>query len=127
VIASAKAPRPAVVSPIAPAAKPAPAPAAPPESRPAPPAPEPKPVRSAPKDVLYDVVLGTYQSEAGARSEITALEILGFSVKDATISALEGGGYRLSIARFGSRRSAESLASSLSKMSFQPHVEVVQR
>jgi hypothetical protein len=86
----------------------------------------PAPRKSSSKSV-YDVVLGTYQSEASARSEIKALEILGFSVKDAEITSLDGGGYRLSLARFGSRGSADNLAASLSKMSFQPRVEVVQR
>lgn len=79
------------------------------------------------KRALYDVVLGTYQSETSARSELKALEILGFSVKDAKITPLDGGGYRLSLARFGSRSSANNLAASLAKMSFQPRVEVVQR
>jgi hypothetical protein len=83
--------------------------------------------RSSSKGSLYDVVLGTYQSETAANSEIKALEILGFSVKDAKITPLDGGGFRLSLARFGSKRSADNLASTLAKMSFQPHVEMVQR
>ncbi len=92
------------------------------------PAPDASASSPAPsKSVLYDVVLGAFQSEDGAKSELKALEILGFSVKDARISALPGGGYRLSVARFGSRKSADDLAASLSKMSFQPHVEVAQR
>lgn len=84
----------------------------------------PKP---ASKGSLYDVVLGIYQTEAAAQSELKALDILGFSVKDAKITALGDGGYRLSLARFGSKKSADDLASSLTKMSFQPRVEMVQR
>jgi hypothetical protein len=98
----------------------APAPA--PKTQAAPAAPKP-----AAKTTVYDVVLGTFQSEDAARSELKALEILGFQVKDAKIAAAAGGGYRLSLARFGSRKSADQLASSLAKMSFQPRVELVQR
>lgn len=83
--------------------------------------------KPAARGVQYDVVLGVFQSEDGARSELKALEILGFSVKDARINPTAEGGYRLSIARFGSKKSADDLASSLTRMSFQPHVEVVQR
>ncbi len=80
-----------------------------------------------PKNVQYDVVLGAFQSEDGAQSELKALEILGFSVKDARITQLPGGGYRLSVARFGSKKSADDLAATLTKMSFQPRVVVAQK
>jgi hypothetical protein len=128
VIASAKPTSP-------PSAAAAPAPTAPARESAAKPSPTPShevakaptQSKSSSKGSLYDVVLGTYQSETSARSELKALEILGFSVKDAKITPLEGGGYRLSLARFGSRSSANNLAASLSKMSFQPRVEVVQR
>jgi cell division septation protein DedD len=125
----------------APPAAPAPAVASKPAAS-APAAPQPAPAvteptkavaqvppapKAASKGVLYDVVLGSFQSEEGARSELKALEILGFQVKDAKIAPLPGGGYRLSLARFGSKKSADGLASSLTRMSFQPRVEMVQR
>lgn len=122
VIASAK---PTAPPPAASTEKPA-APAREAASKPAPKRVAKAPSKSSTK-TLYDVVLGTYQSEASARSEIKALEILGFSVKDAKITPLDGGGFRLSLARFGSRGSANDLAASLSKMSFQPRVEMVRR
>ena len=144
VIASAKPSKPPVAAATAapaarePAAKPAPTPPVTPAPSPAPkvvaqaptpqavaqPAAQPKP---SSKGVLFDVVLGVYQSEASAQSELKALDILGFSVKDSKITPLDGGGYRLSLARFGSKKSADDLASSLSKMSFQPRIETVQR
>jgi hypothetical protein len=88
------------------------------------PVPAPKP---ASRGVQFDVVLGVFQSEESARSELKALDILGFSVKDARIDKTADGGHRLSLARFGSRKTADNLAASLTRMSFQPHVEVVQR
>ncbi len=117
------------------AAKAAPAPAAPaqavvatgPVQGPMLPTDAPAPSPAPSKSLQYDVVLGAFQTEDGARSELKALEILGFSVKDARIAALPGGGYRLSVARFGSRKSADDLAATLTKMSFQPRVEVAQK
>ncbi len=111
----------------------APAPKAPVQSMPpaqAQPTPVTQPSPIAPKASgpdIYEVVLGNYQSEQSARSELKALQILGFSVKDAIVALVPGEGYRLSLARLGSRRSADELAASLSKLSFQPRVEVAHR
>ena len=64
-----------------------------------------------PKGVdVYEVVLGTYQTEQSAQSELKALQILGFNVKDARINMLPGEGYKLSLARLNSRKSADDLA-----------------
>ena len=92
-------------------------------SKPATTQPAPKP--AGPDQ--YEVVLGTYQTETSAQSELKALRILGFAVKDATISAAPGGGYRLSLVRFNSRKSAEGLATSLKALSFAPRVELARR
>jgi hypothetical protein len=74
------------------------------------------------------VVLGSYQSEESAKSEIKALQILGFPVKNAKITYDPTNGYQLSLARFGSKKSADDLAESLAKMSFRSRVvEMVQR
>lgn len=75
----------------------------------------------------YEVVLGNYQSETSAQSELKALRILGFSVKDATILFTPGSGYRLSLVRFNSKKSANDLAASLVALSFAPTVEVTSR
>ncbi len=127
-------PRPASPVPAAIAVSPKQVAAAPAEAAPASrpvekgsaPLPAPAPKQSL-RGVQYDVVLGVFQSEESARSELKALEILGFSVKDARVESTTGGGYRLSLARFGSKKSADNLAASLARMSFQPRVEVVQR
>jgi hypothetical protein len=104
--------------------KPAPAVQKPVETAPAP-APAPAPKAAAPDQ--FEVVLGIYQSEFSAESELKALRILGFAVKDAVITASSGGGYRLSLARLNSRKSADQLAASLAKLSFTPRVEVAHR
>lgn len=85
-----------------------------------PPAPKPMPNQ-------YEVVLGNYQSEASAQSELKALQILGFSVKNATVAFVPGAGYRLALARLNSRKSADELAASLAALSFTPHVEIARR
>ncbi len=125
---------PPVIASVSPAAKPvAPAPAAAPK-----PAPAAKPAAAAtalaqaPVPVaksspVYEVVLGRYQSQESAQSELKALQILGFNVKDARLTFVAGEGYRLCLARLGSRKSADDLASSLEKLSFQPKVEVANR
>ncbi len=86
--------------------------------------------QAAPQKVLpeqYEVVLGSYQSEASAQSELKALRILGFSLKDAVAVAMPGGGYRLTLVRFNSRKSADELAASLVALSFTPRVEIARR
>ncbi|TMQ57774.1 MAG: SPOR domain-containing protein [Candidatus Eisenbacteria bacterium] len=90
-------------------------------------APEPQPAPAAPQQPareMYEVVLGTYQSEASARAELKALQILGFSVKDAQITLEPGRGYKLSLARLGSKKSANDLAASLTRLSFTASVEI---
>ena len=104
----------------APAPSPVPATAAAPQP---PPAPAPKP--SAPE--IYEVVLGHYQTETSAQAELKALRLLGFALKDATVTLEPVVGYRLSLVRFGSRKSADDLVASLTKMSFTPRVEVARR
>ena len=86
-----------------------------------PPEPEPKP---APEREVYEVVLGSYQTEQSAESELKALRILGFAVKDAIITFEPGKGYRLSLVRYDSRKPADQFAASLAKMSFTPRVEI---
>ncbi|HYQ96590.1 MAG TPA: hypothetical protein VER38_06225, partial [Candidatus Eisenbacteria bacterium] len=104
-----------------------PVPAAPPKAQ-----PEPQPAPAAPAPAkrpapdTFEVVLGKYQSEASARAELKALQILGFSVKDARITALPGQGYRLALARLNSKKSANDLAASLSRLSFTASVEIAQ-
>jgi len=90
------------------------------------PAPAPAPAQRALPE-QYEVVLGSYQSEASAQSELKALRILGFSLKDAMVVLLPGGGYRLSLVRFNSRKSADELAASLIALSFTPRVEITRR
>jgi len=115
VIASVQAPRKAPAEPKAPPEPKAPAPVAAPAS--------PKP--SAPDQ--YEVVLGSYQTETSAQSELKALRILGFTLKDATVFYVPGTGYRLSLVRFNSRKSANDLAASLVALSFTPKVELAHR
>jgi hypothetical protein len=86
-------------------------------------APAPKP--SGPDQ--YAVVLGSYQSESNAQSELKALRILGFSLKDATITLVPGSGYQLTLARLNSKKSADELAASLVALSFSPRVEIAHR
>ena len=106
----------------------APAPAPPPASPPAAtPAPEPAPAPKAPEKEYYEVVLGSYQTEQSAQSELKALQILGFAVKDAVITIVPGKGYRLSLARYENRKPADQFAAALIKMSFTPRVEVTSR
>jgi len=75
----------------------------------------------------YEVVLGNYQSETSAQSELKAIRILGFSLKDAIIQFVPGTGYRLSLVRYNSRKAADELAASLSRLSFTPRVELARR
>jgi hypothetical protein len=84
---------------------------------------------SAPKagPEQYEVVLGDYQTETSAQSELKALRILGFELKDAKITSIPGGGYRLSLVRLNSKKSANDLAASLVALSFSPRVEVARR
>src|SRR5882672_1168556 len=107
----------------------APAVQPPPAAAPAP-APEthvPAPAPKAPEKEVYEVVLGNYQTEQSAQSELKALQILGFAVKDAIITVVPGKGYRLSLARYETRKPADQFAASLMKMSFTPRVEVTSR
>jgi len=113
-------------APPAKKASPAPAPAqtvaeAPKASSPPPAAPKP----SGPDQ--YEVVLGSYQSESSAQSELKALRILGFSLKDAAVTLVPGGGYQLTLARMNSKKSADDLAASLVALSFAPRVEIAHR
>jgi hypothetical protein len=75
----------------------------------------------------YEVVLGNYQSETSAQSELKAIRILGFSLKDAVIQFVPGTGYRLSLVRYNSRKPADELAASLNRLSFTPRVELARR
>jgi len=110
----------------APAAKPAPAAPAPgPAVAETPKASAPAPRSSGPDQ--YAVVLGSYQSEASAQSELKALRILGFSVKDAAITLVSGTGYQITLARMNSKKSADELAASLVALSFAPRVEIAHR
>jgi hypothetical protein len=124
VIASAPAAKKA--APVAesnpPAAAPAPAVAEAPKAS----APSPAPPKSSGPD-QYEVVLGSYQSESSAQSELKALRILGFSLKDATITLVPGTGYQLTLARLNSKKSADQLAASLVALSFAPRVEIARR
>jgi cell division protein FtsN len=120
---------PATPKPAAPKAPPVIA-SATPTPKAASPAPTAAAVAQAPMTKgqdLYEVVLGNYQSEQSAQSELKALQILGFDVKDARLTLVPGEGYRLSLARLNSRKSADDLASTLTKLSFQPRVEVAHR
>jgi hypothetical protein len=83
------------------------------------------PKQSAPDG--YEVVLGNYQTESNAQSELKALRILGFSMKEAIVQFVPGTGYRLSLVRFNSRKSADELVTSLNRLSFTPRVEIARR
>jgi hypothetical protein len=105
--------------------KPIPDQKAAPDPKQATPTPAPAPKPQGPEQ--YEVVLGNYQTEYSAQSELRALRILGFSLREATVTSAPGGGYRLSLVRFNSRKSADELAESLIKLSFAPRVEVARR
>jgi hypothetical protein len=124
VIASAPAAAKSPATPSASAAAPAPSTAV--AEVPKASAPAPTPPASGGRD-QYEVVLGSYQSESSAQSELKALRILGFSLKDAAISFVPGGGYRLTLARLNSKKSADELAASLVALSFSPRVELAHR
>ena len=122
--------RPPVIASAAPA--PAPAPKKPTEQpKPAPAAvaqaPKPAPAPAPKGTDQYEVVLGSYQTETAAQSELKALRILGFSLKDAVVTQVPGSGYRLSLVRTNTRKSADELAASLVALSFAPRVEVAHR
>jgi cell division protein FtsN len=95
------------------------------KSAPAPSAPKVAPKPSAPDQ--YEVVLGSYQSETSAQSELKALRILGFQLKDAVVTQGPNGGYMLSLARLNSKAKADDLAKSLIALSFTPRVEIARR
>jgi cell division protein FtsN len=113
---------PAVARPSAVPASPAPAVAEAPRAS----APAPAQPKSSGPD-QYEVVLGSYQTESSAQSELKALRILGFSLKDATITQIPGAGYQLTLARLNSKKSADELAASLVALSFAPRVEIARR
>jgi cell division septation protein DedD len=75
----------------------------------------------------YAVVLPGYQSKDGAQSELKALQLLGFRIKDAAIVAQEKGGYAIRLAQMKSKGSADDMVESLSRMSFRASVQTVQR
>lgn len=95
------------------------------EVAPPPAAPKVAPKPSAPEQ--YEVVLGSYQSETSAQSELKALRILGFQLKDAVVVQGPNGGYMLSLARLNSRAKADELARNLVALSFSPRVELAHR
>lgn len=115
----ASAPATAVKANAIPAVAPAPA------KKDAAPATPPSAPKAGPEQ--YEVVLGDYQTETSAQSELKALRILGFELKDAKITMVPGSGYRLSLVRFNSRKSANDLAASLVSLSFTPRIEVARR
>ena len=75
----------------------------------------------------YAVVLPGYQSKDGAQSELKALQLLGFRIKDAAIVAEAKGGYSIRLAQMKSKGSAEDMVESLARMSFRASVQTVQR
>lgn len=83
-----------------------------------------KPVKQVTEFVI---VLPGYQSMDGAQSELKALQLLGFRVKDATIVSNDSGSYSIRLAQMKSKASAEEMASSLARMSFRAVVQTVQR
>ena len=88
-------------------------------------APTPAP---APVPPEYMVVLAGFQSKEGAEAEFKALELLGFKTKDAKVTKdTKRGGWMIYLARMKSKGNAEEMASTLSRMSFRPTIDVVQR
>lgn len=85
------------------------------------------PVKQAKPVTEFAVILPGYQSKDGAQSELKALQLLGFRVKDATIVSNENGSYSIRLARMKSKNSADEMASSLARMSFRAIVQTVQR
>ncbi|HEX7079192.1 MAG TPA: hypothetical protein VF363_12285, partial [Candidatus Eisenbacteria bacterium] len=95
-------------------------------------APTPAPAPAAPKMAVapvsqYDVVLPGYSSRETADAEIKALELLGFSTKDAKITQDSSGAYMVRLASMKSKARADEMAASLARMSFRAVVEVAQR
>lgn len=88
---------------------------------------EAKPVKPAKQVTEFAVILPGYQSKDGAQSELKALQLLGFRVKDATIVSNENGSYSIRLAQMKSKSSAEEMATSLARMSFRAVVQTVQR
>lgn len=89
--------------------------------------PKAKEVKPAKPVTAFAIVLPGYQSMDGAQSELKALQLLGFRVKDATIVANESGSYSIRLAQMKSKASAEEMATSLARMSFRAVVQTVQR
>ena len=75
----------------------------------------------------FAIVLPGYQSMDGARSELKALQLLGFRVKDATIALNESGSFSIRLTQMKSKTSADEMATSLARMSFRAVVQTVQR
>lgn len=88
---------------------------------------EVKPAKPVKQVTEFAIVLPGYQSMDGAQSELKALQLLGFRVKDATIVANESGSYSIRLAQMKSKASADEMASSLARMSFRAVVQTVQR
>jgi hypothetical protein len=83
---------------------------------------------AAPPPPEYLVVLAGFQSKEGAEAEFKALEMLGFKTKDAKVTKdTKRGGWMIFLARMKSKGSANEMASTLSRMSFRPTIDVVQR
>jgi len=118
--------QPPVIATAPPVRKAAPAPVQTVAEAPKASAPPPAAPKSSGPD-QYEVVLGSYQSESSAQSELKALRILGFSLKDATVTLVPGGAYQLTLARMNSKKSADDLAASLVALSFAPRVEIAHR
>ena len=82
----------------------------------------------APPPDEYAVVLAGFQSKEGAEAEFKALEMLGFKTKDAKVTKdTKRGGWMIFLARMKTKANANEMASSLSRMSFRPTIDVVQR
>ena len=86
-----------------------------------------KPAKQGKPVTELAVLLPGYQSKDGAQSELKALQLLGFRVKDATIVSNDNGSYSIRLAQMKSKASADEMASSLARMSFRAVVQTVQR
>lgn len=110
----------AKAAPVAPQATPQAA--APAPSVAAQPAPETKPASTE-----YAVVLPGYSTKESAAAELKALELLGFSIKNAKIDQDANGVYTVRLASMKTKAGADDMAASLARMSFRAVVQVVQR